>query len=246
MDITRFHALTIGPVDDPEGGSGLLSIRELGTVKVPSGRLGVSDPFLNFHEPLTFEVAPGEYPVRATMVDVSEDADGSDLVEGYVSVVLSQGVPVELVPAVAVFESDDEDEDDDEDEGDFDMFGIPVEEGAVAFADAAASEAMPEDAKLQLYPEDDESPDMAADVTMGWASNGENVVVSGSGFGEGFYPVVATKDADGSLVAIHVDLMVVGDPGYPFEDEDFDDSELDEEPTIDVEPDQGDGRVSGK
>lgn len=223
MDISRFHALTTGEVPAPEGGVARLSLRELGVVKVPSGRLGISDPFVNFHEPLTIEVPAGEYPVRATVIDVSEAQDGSDLLEAYVSVVLSDAAAVDVVPAEAVFDAEDEESDDFEDPASDDvvqMYGIPVEEGAIAFADEAAATAMPEDAKLQVYPEDDESPDMAADVVMDWASGGENVVVSGSGWGEGFYPVVATVDADGRLVAIHVDLMVVGDPGYPFEDED--------------------------
>lgn len=244
MDITKFHALTTGAVTAPDGESVSLSVRELGTVKVPSGKLGLSDPFLNFHEPLTFEVPAGEYRVVATLADISENGDGSDFVEAYASVVLSDAAVTELVPAEAVFDADEVDEDELPGDDELDMFGIPVENGAVAFADAAASQAMPEDAVLQLYPEDDESPEMFADVVMGWGSAGENVVVSGSGWGEGFYPVMATKDAQGNLVAIHVDLMVVGDPGYPFEEEEF---ELEAEGELEEgEPEENDPRIQGK
>jgi hypothetical protein len=43
---------------------------------------------------------------------------------------------------------------------------------------------------------------------MPLASNGENVVLSHSGWGDGFYPVLASYAADGTLLGIHIDLLV--------------------------------------
>lgn len=40
------------------------------------------------------------------------------------------------------------------------------------------------------------------------AGDGENVVLSHSGWGDGFYPVVTTHDAEGRLLGVHLDLLV--------------------------------------
>ena len=48
---------------------------------------------------------------------------------------------------------------------------------------------------------------------------GENVVLSHSGWGDGFYPVVTTHAGDGTLLGVHVDLLVAG-PEEDDEDED--------------------------
>ena len=45
---------------------------------------------------------------------------------------------------------------------------------------------------------------------MPLASNGENVVISNSGWGDGVYPVVLTRDAAGAPLGLHIDLGVVG------------------------------------
>jgi hypothetical protein len=50
-----------------------------------------------------------------------------------------------------------------------------------------------------------------ANITLPLAADGENLVLSHSGWGDGFYPVVGSWDGDGRLLAVHIDLQVVGD-----------------------------------
>lgn len=148
------------------------------------------------------DVPPGEYPVRVTVADVSDEQDGSHLREAYLSLVLADGAPasVELAHESAVM----------------------VDAGTVAFADAAAiAECMPEgDWYEDLF--DDESwfsrmddPDHlqagCADIVMPLAEAGENVILSHSGWGDGLFPVVRTRDARGNVLGLHIDLLVVGD-----------------------------------
>lgn len=259
MEITGFHALATADVEQMDGGRARLTVHELGTVKVPSGRLGACDPFVDIEQPLPLELPePGEYPVFVTVADVSEAQDGSHLREAYLSVVIAEGEAVALRPAAVAEMDDDEDEDDDDDQVIEDgepMYGIPVDSGTVAFVDAdAVDEAMPEDTEPVFDSGKDDSwfalmdsaehfREGCANIVMPLAENGENVVLAHSGWGDGFYPVVATFDADDKLLAIHIDLLVVGAPGYPepSDDEDFDeldDDELEEDDSDEVEADE--------
>lgn len=49
---------------------------------------------------------------------------------------------------------------------------------------------------------------------MPLAADGENVVLTRSGWGDGQYPVVQTLDPNGLLLAVHVDLLVVSAEVY--------------------------------
>lgn len=40
------------------------------------------------------------------------------------------------------------------------------------------------------------------------AAGGENLVLTHSGWGDGFYPVITTHDAEGRLLGVHLDLLV--------------------------------------
>jgi hypothetical protein len=55
-----------------------------------------------------------------------------------------------------------------------------------------------------------------ANVPLPRTPDRANIVIAQSGWGDGVYPVIGGYDADGGLVAVHVDLMVVfddeGDP----------------------------------
>ena len=112
---------------------------ELGTLRVPSGRLEASDPFVGLGQGLVFAVPPGDYPVAVTIADVSDAQNGSHLRETYLSVRLAEGAVARvefLVPdGREAPESDDE------------YYGVPVDAGTVGFADAeAVARCMPEDA----------------------------------------------------------------------------------------------------
>lgn len=51
---------------------------------------------------------------------------------------------------------------------------------------------------------------------MPYATTGETVVLTHSGWGDGWYPVRLTRDAASTPLALHIDLLVVG---YIEEDE---------------------------
>ncbi len=59
--------------------------------------------------------------------------------------------------------------------------------------------------------------DGIANIPLPGGDGSTNLVLSHSGWGDGFYPVIAGFDAEGELVAVHIDLLVVGGP--PDEDE---------------------------
>jgi len=48
-----------------------------------------------------------------------------------------------------------------------------------------------------------------ADIVLPTATDGENVVLAHSGWGDGSFPVLCTVDADDRLLAVHIDLHVV-------------------------------------
>jgi len=52
---------------------------------------------------------------------------------------------------------------------------------------------------------------------------GENIIMASSGWGDGVYPVMLTRDADGAPLGLHIDLGVVG--GFASEDEEDDEDE---------------------
>lgn len=199
----------------PAGGPGLrLAVHDLGEIVLPSGRLEASDPFTLLGEGLVVQVEPGRYPVRVTVADVSDEQDGSHLREAYLSVVLAEGEVAAVEPVVP------EGADGPPEAGA--AYGVPVDAGTVAFADA--------DAVARLMPDGDwydevfddgtdtswfaltDSPDHlregSANILLPGAQEGENVVLSHSGWGDGFYPLVRTVAADGTVLGLHLDLLV--------------------------------------
>lgn len=196
---------------------------ELGELRVPSGRLEASDPYVNLGEALVFAVPPDDYPVAVTIADVSEEQDGSHLRETYLSVRLAEGVPARV--AFLVPEGREAPAGEDE------YYGVPVDAGTVGFADAeAVKRCMPPPASFDdpdggnwyddVY--DTGKPDSwfalmdssehliegCANIVLPLARNGENVVLSHSGWGDGFYPVLGAYDDAGNLLSVHIDLQV--------------------------------------
>ena len=212
-----FFALRPGPATGTGAADGpdyTLTVHELGELVLPSGRLEASDPFVLLGEGLVVRVAPGRYPVRVTVADVSDEQDGSHLREAYLSVVLAEGEVAAVEPVVP------EGADGPPEQGA--AYGVPVDAGTVAFADA--------DAVARLMPDGDwyeevfddgtdtswfslvDSPDHlregSANILLPGAQEGENVVLSHSGWGDGFFPLVRTVAADGTTLGLHLDLLV--------------------------------------
>lgn len=200
MDLQHFHALRSGVVETDEGPR-TLTVQPLGVLRLPSGRLEVSDSLVNLGEGVLVDVPGGDHPVAMTLADVSDAQDGSHVRVAYLSLVLSEGEPAVVERAAAR--------------------DVPVDAGVVGFVDAESVErGMPEDRstwydevfdgwiELLHYPDDGVHRD-GIDVVLPRATAGENVVLSSAGWGDGVYRVWRTLAADGSLLGVHVDLDVV-------------------------------------
>ena len=218
-----FYALASGPVpspfaeDDGAANPVPLSVVDLGVLRVPSGRVEACDPFVTLGRDIVFAVEPGDYPVKATVADISKEHDGSHERNAYLSLVLADGEPAAVEPARRAMGR----------EG-----AVCVDAGTVAFVDRVAAVAMSALADgANLYDEFEpepwcgplDSPDHyrrgAANIVMPRAGAGENVVLSYSGWGDGVYPVMLTRDADGAPLGLHIDLGVVGESDDEDEEE---------------------------
>ncbi|WP_231703033.1 DUF4241 domain-containing protein [Tsukamurella asaccharolytica] len=53
--------------------------------------------------------------------------------------------------------------------------------------------------------------DGVANVELPVTSPQTNIILCHSGWGDGFYPIIESYDADGNVNGIHIDLQVLGD-----------------------------------
>jgi hypothetical protein len=212
-----FAPLQEGMVDvvEPEGTRAWhLHVVDLGLLKVPSGRLVACDPLVNLTDGVVLRVPAGEYPVKVTVADVSEQQDGSHLREAYLSVILRQGQPathaVVIPPGSKPPEPDT-------------YYSVGVDSGTVGFVDEVSAKTLlpggdvPDVWQAEMEA-DSPLPNGYANIVLPLAKNGENVVMSHSGWGDGAYPVVGAYDGDGRLLSLHIDLQVVGDFTEPAPD----------------------------
>ncbi|WP_433163798.1 DUF4241 domain-containing protein [Kribbella sp. CA-247076] len=209
----NFRALRPGPVE-VDRRTWTLTVHELGVLRVPSGRLEACDPFVTLGAAPVFDVPPGDYPVHVTVADVSEAQDGSHLREAFLSLHLADGEVARVEAATSPDEALGEDE----------FWMVGVDAGTVAFVDAeAVRTGMPagdwyedvfdngrDDSWFALMDSPDHVREGCANIVLPLATQGENVVLAHSGWGDGAYPVVRTVDADGRTLGVHIDLLVVG------------------------------------
>jgi hypothetical protein len=190
-------------LDRPYG----LEVVDCGELAVPSGRLGFLDPLTAYPEEFSVvEVPPGRYPVKLTLADVSGSLSGADVRAAYLSVILSDA-PESDHRLLTEAEEDDEE-----------FSGVAVESDAVAIVDQEAFlRCVPErrfDRQAQVWADQLEDPDEirngAANLELPDAEEGETIVLAASTWGDGLYPIMGSFDEDGRLVAVHLDLQVVG------------------------------------
>jgi Protein of unknown function (DUF4241) len=187
---------------------------ECGDLLLPSGRLVAADPFVTLtrHNPY-YLVPAGAYPVRVTIDETIQR-------EMYMSLVLALTGEAEqrlLTP----YQPDGEQYPEPE-EGSY--YGIAVDAGAVCFIDdEAIRHGMPVDESTwdgELFENDKDDcwfnlMDNPTHIRVGLANirlprakDGANIIICHSGWGDGFYPVVGGYDAQGNLVAVHIDLLI--------------------------------------
>jgi hypothetical protein len=193
---------------------------DCGDLWLESGRLVPCDPFVTLHPKNNVEVKvpPGRYPVRVTIADVSEQQDGTHDREAYLSLILSDEPAAgwrflqprrPREPEQALEERE--------------FIGIGVDAGTVAFVDASAVERLMPDSSWydELFDNDEDDSwfaqmddpanvrDGCANIALPGATAGENLILSHSGWGDGFYAVIGTCTADGRLTGVHIDLDVL-------------------------------------
>lgn len=226
-NVSYWGALKVGPADIENY---VLSVVDCGRLRMPTGLLVACDPFAFMDKTgnPAVSIPPGDYAVKVTLADVSDDADGSHLREAYATLLIDETAQ-EVTRRIITPLPDGTDADPEIDE-DGEYHGFPVDAGTACFVDGGALAAcMPEqetwyeDLFENATPEswfqrmDDPAHirDGIANFPLPLAKNGENIVIIHSGWGDGFYPVVGGYDAAGRLIRVHLDFLVV----FPGEDD---------------------------
>ncbi len=191
-----------------------IAVVDCGELLLPSGRLVVADPFATLTRANDYYAVPaGRYPVRVTL----DETMGREM---YLSLLLSSAPEVARAPLVPchpggeLYPAPDAD----------DEYGVPVDTGVICFVDdEAARRVMPPDETewYELVFDTDEDDgwfsqmDAAtplraglANVPLPLATDGANIILCHSGWGDGFYPVIGGFDESEKLVAVHVDLRL--------------------------------------
>ena len=227
MRLDGFFALKTGAVSLPDGEPATLEVHELGVLRVSSGRLAVCDTIW-LEAPDVLPVPPGDYRAVATIARVAESYDLAERREAYLSLLISDRPTVSVHPAV--FEAGSVDWREQPAGG---LAGVPGLCGvttsslsSIAMVDAEAIEAgMPADA--DTWYDTIISPsggpgwfsrmDTNIDGPLGSlltelpeAKNGENIAIL-MARAERSFPVLETRDAEGRMTGIHIDLLVIGE-----------------------------------
>jgi hypothetical protein len=205
---------------------------DAGILSLPSGALMICDPINVGGEDLrAIQVPKGSYPIKVTIADVSDEDEKDHFREAYVSIILNEAaneVRREVFPFNETMVGKESEDDSNE-------HCVFVDTATAAFYDAAAFGASV-DPEMVEYMTDDDNEDSwfsliddakhiyegIANVPVEGADAGQNIVLSHTGWGDGIFPIVGGYDADGTLVAVHLDFMVVA-PSQLDEDDDEDD-----------------------
>lgn len=169
-----------------------------GTLRMPSGRLMVGDPsYVSEGRPLTVSVAPGEYPVDVSIARFVEYPDHARTAALRLTV---RREPVARWEMALFPDCDPLFLDDGQ------MFGFGVDAGMACFVDADAAAALEEEAiegEVYQYLEDEMFTEVTSPETEG------NMIVCGSGWGDGVYPTWLGRTAGGEPAALVIDFLVL-------------------------------------
>jgi hypothetical protein len=204
----------------------VLSCVDCGFLVMPTGRLIACDPFAGLQKSGNqwTQLVPGRYRVIITLADVSESSDGSHLREAYATLLVDEAAK-EVSRRIITPRAGGS-----QDAAEGKCYGFVVDAGAACFVDdGALATCMPDNDYGDNNWMDrffcNESPDCwfnrmddphhiregAANITLPGATNGENIVMFHSGWGDGVYPVIGGYDLNGRLVRVHIDFDVVVD-----------------------------------
>jgi hypothetical protein len=192
-----------------------LSVADLGSLYLPSGRLCCFDPLAEFPDEMPFvAVRPGRYPARATFADLSGRLDGSDVRVAYLTVLVQRAREERRRPLQPVYRSGRRARFLEDDA----FWGVAVETGVAAMVDQEAFERLTGDAWFDDLPDqwtramDDprQLHEGLANVPLPDADAGESLVLCQTAATDGYYPIMGSYDRRGHLLAVHLDFGVVG------------------------------------
>lgn len=225
MRTDGLYALRSGEVQLPDGQPATLEVHELGRLRVPSGRLGVCDPIW-LQTPAVMSIPAGDHRVVATVARVPEHYDLAEQRSAYLSLVIADR-PTASVHA-AVFEEGGATHQRPV-EGVADLPGLhgvaTSGMSSVAMVDAAAiGRGMPSDPgtwfETVISPTDTpgwfgrmdtelDGPRGALLTELPEAAAGENIAIL-IARSERVFPVLETRDVEGAITGIHIDLLTIG------------------------------------
>lgn len=192
-----------------------------GDLTVPSGQLVACDPFAFMRAGGNpFVPCPrGVFPVHVTLADVSECQDRSHIRVAYASITFREGSAVQRRPLALGRKGDsvpvlNEDE----------YSGFPVDAGTACFVDDTLTKSCMPDRRTWLADLFQNKRDDCwfarmkdpthirrgiANIELPLGHNGENLILFRSGWGDGHFPVSGSFDAQGQLLAVHIDFFVI-------------------------------------
>jgi hypothetical protein len=181
---------------------------ELDKAVLPTGRIVGCDPLVNpGSSPYLVTVAPGTYPLIAWVAVIGKDGTENDRRVAALELRIGDAPVTAWEMAVSSPDSNVEEL------GDDGYFGYPVDAGCGTLADEAALRPLDEwdydqteDVFINEMDWEGPVPGRAAAVTD--PVTGANVVLVGSGWGDGSYPTFIGRDADGAVVRLVTDFLV--------------------------------------
>lgn len=225
MELDRLFAGRTGSHPLPDGEPAEFVVHDLGQLRVPSGRLAIADTS-NLGSPVVVPVPPGDYRVELTNANVDEFFDVRQTREAFVSLVLLEAAPAVVEPAVVEQATIQW-----RDEGAGGVAGIAGLHGVqmsqvscLALSDAKALESAisgdprsfydthldpPDGGWFNMMDAPEARPRGTVNTELPDAAAGENIVLVIAR--ELRYPIIATRDGEGRLAGVHVDMLVVGE-----------------------------------
>ncbi|MBP2157642.1 MULTISPECIES: DUF4241 domain-containing protein [Asticcacaulis] len=197
---------------DQQGSVGV-QVVEAGRLKVTSGRIVAVDPFIYLDaEAFTFQVPPGDYPVRLAVAEVGKDHYRVALARVDFSDTPATRWEMALIPGQSLKTLKDKE-----------VYGYGVDAGTGAFGDVDAFRWLNDRYKGATSSEYE-------DLSDSWISDGEvegarhlphlfllmpeagpanNIAMFSSGWGDGFYTSWVGYAADGKVTALVTDFLVI-------------------------------------
>jgi hypothetical protein len=211
MAYTPDFALLLTPGAAFDAGQGRTAVIEpvaLDQAVLPTGRIVGCDPLVNpGADPYLVTVIPGTYPLVAWLAVISENGAEYDRRVAALELRLSDDPVAAWEMAVDSADANVAELDSDG------YYGYPVDAGCGALADEAALRPLAEwdydrteDVLINEMDWEGPVPGLAAAVTD--PATGANVVLVGSGWGDGSYPTFIGRDADGVVVRFVTDFLV--------------------------------------